>query len=57
MYYLQQWVHSNRLDIHGTGDNVSELIAYYYKWRKQYGYMEIVDENDNVLVTFGSKGV
>ena len=57
MYYLQQWVNSSRLDIHGIGDSVSELIEYYYKWRKDFGYMEIVDKDNKILATLGSKGV
>ena len=52
----------NKIYVHGSNDTVpavSELIAFYYKYKKQHGYMEIIDENDNnrVLVTLGSKGV
>ena len=40
--------------IHGVSDNVSELIQFYYDNRKQHGYMEVLDENDKTIVTFGS---
>ena len=32
--------------LHGLGDSVSELIAFYYEYRKHWGYMQIVDNND-----------
>lgn len=41
--------------VHGVAATVSELIAFYYDNRKQYGYMEVQDNNNNVLATLGSK--
>jgi hypothetical protein len=43
--------------IHGVSDNVSSLIDLYFKYRKHFGYMEVMDDNDNykVLATLGSK--
>lgn len=55
MNYLIQMEHSNKMLIHGVADSVSELIAYYYEYRKQYGYMEIQDDDGRVLATLGSK--
>lgn len=55
MNYLIQMEHSNKMLIHGVSESVSELIAYYYEYRKQYGYMEVQDDDGNVLATLGSK--
>ena len=54
MNYLIQ-MENNKMLIHGIDESVSKLIAYYYKWRKQYGYMEVHDDQGNVLATLGSK--
>lgn len=42
--------------IHGVGDSVSELIAFYYKCRKHFGHMVVIDtgDGDRVLATLGS---
>lgn len=55
MNYLIQMQHSNKMLVHGTDESVSTLVAYYYKWRKQYGYMTIQDDDGNVLATLGSE--
>lgn len=41
--------------IHGVAKSVSELIAYYYEYRKQYGYMEVINDSGSVYATLGSK--
>jgi hypothetical protein len=41
--------------VHGVADSVSELTQFYYAYRKQHGYMEVIDNNNNVLATLGSK--
>ena len=50
MRYLIQYKDGKRL-IHG----VSELVQFYFDYRKQHGYMTIEDEDCNTLATFGSK--
>lgn len=47
---------ASKVYIHGIG-TVSELTDHYYKNRKQYGYMEIVDRDGKILSRLGSKGV
>ena len=53
---LIQYTNGKRL-IHGAGDNVSELIKYYYKHRAHYGKMTIEDASDNnrTLATMDGK--
>lgn len=45
--------------IHGKSETVSSLIEFYYKYRKQHGYMTIEDTSDNnrTLATLGSPNV
>lgn len=44
--------------LHGVGDSVSELIAFYYRRRQQFGTMIIWDEDTHhILATLGSEGV
>lgn len=42
--------------IHGISDSVSELIAFYYRCRKHFGYMVVIDtsDGDRGLATLGS---
>ena len=53
---LVQYTNGKRL-IHGASDNVSKLIEFYYKYRKQYGKMTIEDASDNnkTLATMDGK--
>ena len=53
---LVQYTNGKRL-IHGARDSVSELIEFYYKYRKQYGKMTIEDASDNnrTLATMDGK--
>ena len=53
---LVQYTNGKRL-IHGASDSVSELIEFYYKYRKQYGKMTIEDASDNnrTLATMDGK--
>jgi hypothetical protein len=46
---------NHKVYIHGVASSVSVLTHFYYKYRKQYGYMEIVDRSNHVLATLGSK--
>lgn len=54
MVYLQQYK-NNKLYIHAVCYTVSEAIEFYYKWRKDYGCMEVTSEGTEVLATLGSK--
>ena len=56
MNYLVQ-IENGITYIHGVAEKVSDLIAYYYEYRKHFGYMEVVDTTDNnrVLATLSSK--
>ena len=56
MYHLIK-VENNITKIHGVFDRVSEAIDFYYRFRRQFGYMEVVDTSDNnkVLATLSSK--
>jgi len=54
MRYLIQYKDGKRF-IHGVSDSVSELVQFYFDYRKQHGYMTIEDEDCNTLATFGSK--
>ena len=56
MYKLIQ-NEKNKTYLHGISDSVSELISNYYRYRKHFGYMEVVDSNSHVLATLGSKRV
>ena len=53
---LVQYKNGKRL-IHGASDNVSELIEFFYKYRKHYGKMTIEDASDNnkTLATMDGK--
>ena len=53
---LVQYTAGKRL-IHGAGDNVSELIEFFYKYREHYGKMTIEDASDNnkTLATMDGK--
>jgi len=54
MNYLVQ-IENGITYIHGVAEKVSDLIAYYYEYRKQYGYMEVINDNGSVYATLGSK--
>ena len=53
---LVQYTNGKRY-IHGASNNVSKLIAFYYKYRKHYGKMTIEDTSDNnrTLATMDGK--
>lgn len=56
MYHLVK-IENNKVIIHGVFNRVSDGIDFYYRFRRQFGYMEIVDTSDNnkVLATLSSK--
>ena len=56
MYHLIN-VENNVTKVHGVFNRVSEAIDFYYRNRKHFGYMEVVDTSDNnkVLATLSSK--
>ena len=53
---LVQYTNGKRL-IHGASDSVSELIEFFYKYRKHYGKMTIEDASDSnkTLATMDGK--
>lgn len=54
MNYLVQ-IENGITYIHGVAEKVSDLIAYYYEYRKHFGYMEVINDNGSVYATLGSK--
>lgn len=47
---------NNKVMIHAVDNRVSPLIDFYYRYRRQFGYMEVIDESTGkVLATLSSK--